>query len=89
LESCTTVKLELKDLSPTVMNLKSVTTIMRSKSQNGVGKYYSKASWDRPIWDIPKPIFAAKKQSAKSESNHQYSTEHCMNSCCKSAAQRI
>jgi hypothetical protein len=36
------------------------------------------------IWGVPKPIFAAKGQSAKSESNHQYSIEHCMNSCCKS-----
>jgi hypothetical protein len=28
-------------------------------------------------------------QSAKSLCNHKYSTEHCMNSCCKIAAQRI
>jgi hypothetical protein len=76
-------------ISPTVGNLTSVTTIMRSKSQNGVEKCYSKATWERPIWDAPKAIFAAKMQSANSLRNHQYSTEHCMNSCCKIAAQRI
>jgi hypothetical protein len=76
-------------ISPTVGNLTSVTTIMRSKSQNGVEKCYSKATWERPIWDAPKAIFAAKMQSAKSLSNYQYSTEHCMNSCCQITAQRI
>ncbi len=76
-------------ISPTVGNLTSVTTIMRSKSQNGVEKCYSKATWERPIWDAPKAIFAAKMQSARSLSNHEYSTEHCMNSCSNIAAQRI
>ncbi len=76
-------------ISPTVGNLTSVTTIMRSKSQNGVEKCYSNATWERPTWDAPKAVFAAKMQSAKSLCNHKYSTEHCMNSCCKIAAQRI